>query len=149
MKVIFTQDVRGVAKKYDVKEVSDGYARNFLFVNQLAEPATPEAIKKIETMRAEHEKEDREAHGHLEALAQKIATTKIQFELKADKSGGPFGSVNKETILKALREHKLIGAERIDLDLKYPIKEFGEYTVPIDLKKGVTAKLGVVVVKAE
>jgi large subunit ribosomal protein L9 len=149
MKVIFIQDVRGVARKYDIKDVSDGYARNFLFANKLAESATPAAIKKLETMRAEHDAADRELHAHLEALAQKIAATKIQFELKSDKSGGPFSSVNKETILKALREHKLIGAERIDIDLKYPIKEFGEYTVPLDLKKGVTAKLGVVVVKAE
>ena len=45
-----------------------------------------------------------------------------------------------------MREHKLIGAERIDIDLKYPIKELGEFTVLIDLKKGVTANLGVVVV---
>ena len=60
-----------------------------------------------------------------------------------------FGSVNKETISKAMREHKLIGAERIDIDLKYPIKELGELTVPIDLKKGVTAKLGIIVVKSE
>lgn len=147
MKVIFTQDVRGVAKKYDVKDVSDGYARNFLFTNKLAEPATPAAIKKLETMRAEHDAADHELHKHLEELAQKIAGVKIKFELKADKSGAAFGSVNKETILKALREHKLISAERVDIDLKYPIKEFGEYTVPIDLKKGITAKLGVIVVK--
>jgi len=149
MKVIFLQDVRGVAKKYDIKDVSDGYARNFLFTNKLAEVATPAAIARLESMIAEHEKEDREMHGHLEALAQKIAVIKIQFALKADRSGVVFGSVNKETILKALREHKLISAERVDIDLKYPIKELGEYTVLIDLKKGITAKLGIVVVKSE
>ncbi len=149
MKVIFIQDVRGVAKRYDIKDVSDGYARNFLFANKLAEIATPAAIKQLESMKAEHEKEDKEAYRHLEELAQKIAATKIQFALKADKSGVVFGSVNKESILKALREHKLISAERVDIDLKYPIKELGEYVVPIDLKKGITAKLGVVVVKSE
>jgi len=149
MKVIFLDDVRNVGKKYDIKDVSDGYARNFLFPNKLAEIASPEAIKKLEKMKAEHEKNDKEAHGHLEELARKINETKIQFELKADKSGVVFGSVNKESILKAMREHKLISAERIDIDLKYPIKELGEYVVPIDLKKGVTAKLGVVVVKSE
>jgi len=124
-----------VAKRYDIKDVSDGYARNFLFTNKLAEIATPASIKNLESMKAEHEKEDRELHGHLEELARKIATTKIQFALKADKSGVIFGSVNKESILKALREHKLISAERVDIDLKYPIKELGEYVVPIDLKK--------------
>jgi large subunit ribosomal protein L9 len=149
MKVIFLSDVRNVAKKHDIKDVSDGYARNFLLPGKLAETATPAAIKKLETMKAEHEKGDKEAYVHLEALARKISETKIQFELKADKSGVIFGSVNKESILKALREHKLIGAERIDIDLKYPFKELGEYTVPIDLKKGVTAKLGIIIKKSE
>lgn len=149
MKVIFLSDVRNVGKKYDIKDVSAGYARNFLFPNELAESATSAAIKKLELLKAAHEKEDQELHARLEALARKINETKIQFELKSDKSGAVFGSVNKESILKALREHKLIGAERIDIDLKYPIKELGEFIVPIDLKKGAAAKLGVVVVKAE
>ena len=145
MKVIFLDDVRNVGKKYDIKDVSDGYARNFLFPNKLAEAASPEAIKKLESMKAVHEKEDKETLAQLEAVAQKINETKIQFVVKTDKSGAVFGSVNKESILKALREHKLIGTERIDIDLKYPIKELGEYVVPIDLRKGVVAKLGVVV----
>jgi large subunit ribosomal protein L9 len=147
MKVIFLDDVRNVGKKYDIKDVSDGYARNFLFPNKLAETASPEAIKKLESMKAAHEKEDKAALAQLEAVARKINETKIQFEVKTDKSGAVFGSVNKESILKALREHKLIGTERIDIDLKYPIKELGEYVVPINLRKGVVAKLGVIVVK--
>ena len=149
MKVIFLSDVRNVGKTHDIKDVSDGYARNFLFPNALAEPATPAVMKKIESLKAEHQKEDREVHARLEALARRINETKIQFELKADRSGAVFGSVNKETILKAMREHKLIGAERINIDLKYPIKELGEFSVPIDLKKGVTAKLGVVLVESK
>lgn len=149
MKVIFLSDVRNVGKKFEIREVSDGYARNFLVPNKLAEPATPAAIKKLEDMKAAHEKEDKELKAHLEAIARKIGETKIQFDVKVDRSGVVFGSVNKETILKALREHKLIAAERIDIDLKYPIKELGEYSVPIDLKKGVIATLGIVVVKGE
>jgi large subunit ribosomal protein L9 len=149
MKVIFLDDVRNVGKKYDIKDVSDGYARNFLFPNKLAEAATPEAIKKLESMKAAHEKEEKETIAQLETVARKINETKIEFEVKTDKSGAVFGSVNKESILKALREHKLIGTERIDIDLKYPIKELGEYVVAIDLRKGVVAKLGVIVMKAE
>ncbi len=149
MKVIFLSDVRGVGKRYEIKDVSDGYARNFLLPNKLAEAATAAAIKKVESTKAAHDKEEKEARAHLDALARKIDGTKVQFELKTEKSGALFGSVNKETILKAMREHKLIGAERIDIDLKYPIKELGEFSVPIDLKKGVMAKLGVIVIKSE
>ena len=145
MKVIFLGDVRNVGKKYEIKEVSDGYARNFLLPNRLAEPATDAAIKRVESMKAEHEREDRELIERLQAIAAKIANTKLQFTVKTDASGAVFGSVNKESILKALREHKIVGAERIDIDLKYPIKEVGEHTVGIDLKKGVTTKLGVIV----
>ncbi len=149
MKVIFLSDVRNVGKKYEIKEVSDGYARNFLLPNRLAEPATATAVKKVESMKAEHEKEDRELIARLEAIAAKIAGTKLQFAVKTDRSGAVFGSVNKESILKALRDHKIIGAERVEIDLKYPIKEVGEYTVDVGLKKGVVAKLGVVVTGEE
>lgn len=149
MKVIFLSDVRNVGKKHDIKDVSDGYARNFLLPQNLAEIATPSAIKNLEAMKAEHEKGDKEAYARLESIARKISETKIEFDLKADKSGIIFGSVNKESIMKALREHRLIANERVDIELKYPIKELGEYTVPIDLKKGVTAKLGIIIKKAE
>jgi large subunit ribosomal protein L9 len=147
MKIILLEDVRNVGKKFDVKDVSDGYARNFLFPGNLAEPATVGALKKIEAMKATHEKEDKEIRAHLETIAKKISETKIEFELKADKSGAIFGSVNKESILKALREHHFVTKERVDIDLKYPIKELGEYVVPVDLKKGVVAELKILVVR--
>jgi len=148
MKVILLGDVRNIGKKFEVKDVSDGYARNFLFANKLAEPATPGALKRLEAMRAEHEKEDKAMRARLEEIAAKIKSTKLEFALKADASGALFGSVNKESILKALRDHKFITTERVDIDLKYPIKSAGEHTIPLDLKKGVTADL-VIVVRAE
>jgi len=149
MKVVFLEDVRNVATRFELKEVNDGYARNFLFPNKLAEPATAAVLKKLDAMKAEREKKDHEARKHLEELARKISATTLEFELKADKSGALFGSVNKESILKALRGHKLVFAERVDIDLKYPIKEAGMHSVAIDLKKGVTAKLAIIVKKAE
>lgn len=148
MKVILLEDVRGVGKKYEVKDVNAGYARNFLFVNKLAESATPGALKKLEVLRAEHEKKDQELRARLATIARKLADTKLEFELAADKSGALFGSVNKESILKALREHGFITKERVDIDLKHPIKEAGEYRIPVDLKKGVTAELTIIVKKA-
>ncbi len=147
MKVIFLEEMRNVAKKFDVKNVSDGYARNFLFPNALAEPATPSALKKLEALKAEHDKNEAGLLLRLHEIAKKINETKIEFTVKTDKSGAVFGSVNKESILKALREHELVRTERVDINLKYPLKELGEYTVPIDLKKGIMANLGVVIAK--
>jgi large subunit ribosomal protein L9 len=145
MKIILLEDVRSLGKKFDVKEVSDGYARNFLFPNKLAEPATPGALKKLDALKAEHDKNETELLGRLREVAKKINETKIEFTMKVDKSGAVFGSVNKESILKALREQKLVTTERVEMDLKYPLKELGEYTVPLDLKKGVTAVLKVTI----
>jgi large subunit ribosomal protein L9 len=145
MKVILLEDVRNIGKKFEVKEVSNGYARNFLFVNKLAEAATAGALKKLEAMKTERNKEDVELRKRLEEIARKVEGMKLEFELKADKTGALFGSVNKDSILTALREHKIITKERVDIDLKYPIKEAGEHKVEIDLKKGITATLRIIV----
>lgn len=147
MKVILSKDVPGVGKRNEVKEVSGGYARNFLFPNKLAELVTPMALKKIETMKAEHEKGEAELQKHQKAIAAEIEAMTLVFTLKTDKSGAVFGSINKETILKALREHHIVTKERIEMDLDHAIKEFGDYTIPVDFKKGVTAKLKIKVEK--
>jgi large subunit ribosomal protein L9 len=149
MKIIFLQDVRGVGQKFDVKDVSDGYARNFLFPNKLAEPASEASLKKIEAMKVAHEHSEVELMKQLEDAKRQIEAVTLEFPLKADKSGAPFASVNKETILSALRDHRFITTERPTINLKYPVKEFGLHTVEIDLKKGVVAKLKISVVKGE
>src|SRR5579872_4729452 len=107
MQIILLEDVRGVGLKHDIKEVRDGYARNFLFPNKLAERATPSSLKKLEEMKATHDAKEIELKKHLEEIARRITDMRIQFELKRGKDGSIFGSVNKEAVLKALREHKL------------------------------------------
>ena len=149
MKVILHEDVRGIGKKNEVKEVRDGYARNFLFPNKLAESANPSSLKKLEALKADLEKNEADYKKHLEEMARKISGMTIQFELKRGKDGSIFGSVNKEAVLKALREHHLVTKERIDITLDHPIKELGTYTLPLDLKKGVKTNLKIeVMVKA-
>jgi large subunit ribosomal protein L9 len=149
MKIILLEDVRNVGKKFEIKEVKDGYARNFLFPNKLAELATSTAVKKLEIQKMEYEKNELEIQKHLQSIASEIEKLTLIFPLKADKSGSAFGSVNKETISKALRDRQIITKERLEIDLDRPIKEFGEYTVQIELKKGITAKLKILVSKEE
>jgi large subunit ribosomal protein L9 len=148
MQIILLDEVRGIGHKYEVKEVRDGYARNFLFPNKLAEPANATSLKKLEKMKAEHDTKEIEIKKNLESVAHRISEMTIQFDLKKGKDGSIFGVVNKESVLKALREHKLLTTERIDITLDHPIKEPGNYTIPIDLKKGVTTSLKIIV-KAE
>ena len=85
MKIILIEDLRSLGKKFDVKEVNDGYARNFLFPNKLAEPATPGALKKLDALKAEHDKNETLLIAHLREIAKKITETKLEFFVKTDK----------------------------------------------------------------
>ena len=145
MKIILLKDVRGVGKKDDIKEVNDGYARNFLFVNGLAKPATDSAVKELEKRRNRKGENEAELIKHLKELARKINETSIEFTLKTDEKGSVFGSITKEGILKALREQKLVGKERIEIALDHPLKTIGTHRVKLNLKKGIEATLAVVV----
>lgn len=143
MKAIFLKDVPGVAKRLDVKEVSDGYFRNFLEPKGLARAGTKQALADLRAEMEEKKKEDAELAKHLESLARKIGETSIEFELRADETGHAFGAVSKEMILAALREHGLVTKERVEALLDHPLKEFGRHKVKIDLKKGIAATLAV------
>lgn len=144
MKVILKEDVRGVGHKYDVKDVSDGYARNFLFPRALAEPATPEAVKKLATLRARKEEDENTLKAHLERLARDMSDKHVEFELKVGEDGSVYGSVTKEKIQQAIREH-FSKHDRVDILLEHPIKQIGEHMVSVDLKKGIEAKLKIIV----
>ncbi len=145
MKVIFLKDVKNVAKKYDLKDVADGYARNFLLPNDFARPATPTALKELEILK---EKAEREAEGlkkHIEGLRRKINERTLEFHLKTDESGSVFGSVNKETILQALRDSDLVTKERLEIKIAHPIKELGDHKIPVRFKDGSEAELKITV----
>ncbi len=146
MKVIFLQDVRGVGRRGEAKEVNDGYARNFLFPNKLAKSGTPDALKALESKKATAEHDEVALKDHLSNLARQLSTVEIQLELATGKDGSVFGSINKDVIVSALREHKFIFTERIDVHMDHPIKTLGEHVVELDYKKGITGKLKVRVV---
>lgn len=145
MKVILLQDYRAIGRKYDVKEISDGFARNFLFPNKIAKPATQSAIHEIENLKKESAKKEEELKKHLAELARKINGMALEFTVKADEHGSVFGSVTKEMILKAMRENKFVTKEHPEIKLTKPIKELGEHKVFVDLKKGIEAELKIIV----
>lgn len=145
MKIILLEEVRSLGHKYDVKEVSDGYARNFLFANKLAKPATAGAIKELEALKNKVRKNEAELLKHLEGAARKLRETALEFTLKTDAAGSVFGSVTKEMILKALRNHELVRKEHVGIELERPLKELGEYKIPVELGKGIVSEIKIVV----
>ncbi|HNW71894.1 MAG TPA: 50S ribosomal protein L9 [Candidatus Paceibacterota bacterium] len=134
MKVIFLKDVPRVGKRNEVKEVNDGYAVNFLFPRKLAESATPSAISELEKRKKEIiiEKEVQETllEKHLSEIKGKVITLKA----KADEKGHLFSAIHKKEISEELKkEHKAeIGEEFMILEK--PVKELGEFEIPIIIK---------------
>ena len=133
-----------MGKRQEIKEVSDGYARNFLFPNTLAKPATANSLKELEKEKIRFEKEDKAAKKRLTEIARLMTERHLEFPVKTDEKGGVFGSVTKDRILKALRDTGWLGKERVEIKLDHPLKELGEHYVEVDLNKGITAKLKVV-----
>ncbi len=145
MKVIFLQDVKGVGRRHDIKDVSDGYARNFLFPNGFAKQATADALKEADHLKKKLNEDEIVFKKHVEGLLRAIKDRTIEFNIKADKSGAVFGSVTKEMILGAIRDTGLITKERVEIDLERPIKELGEKKIKIRFKNGAEGELKIAV----
>ncbi|MEK9168316.1 MAG: 50S ribosomal protein L9 [Patescibacteria group bacterium] len=135
MKIIILQDVKDLGKKFDVKNVSNGYARNFLIPKGLAKIATDMAVKKLEAQKAAQEKEEQEAEIELEKIARNLENQEFEFTVKTGEKGEVFGSVGKDDIKTR------IGIKDIKVNLERPIKTLGEHQVEIDLGKGIKAKI--------
>ena len=145
MKIILLKDVRGLGKKNEIREAADGYVRNFLLPSKLVKIATPQILAEHNKVVAKMTAEDREAKKRAEELARELNSRFLEFHLKTDESGTVFGSVNKDMILKGLRDSKLVRKERVEIELEHPLKQIGEHMVPVDLRNGIKASLKVVV----
>ena len=140
MKVVLLQDVKGSGKKGELVNVSDGYARNFLFPRKLAKEANAQAINEIknaeDSRRFKIETDTANANKSKEKLEDKI----ISITAKAGKNGKLFGSVTSKEIAEKLKE-----AFSIDVDKRKivvdDIKQFGTYEFEVKLYQGISAKL--------
>ena len=137
MKVIFNVDVRGQGKKGEMKEVSDGYARNYLLPRKLATEATADNIN---TMKL---KEKAQA----EENAKKLGAVQAIIHAKAGAGGKLFGAVTSQEISDALREQFGIEIEKNKIVQAEPIKTFGAYTVKAKLGYEVSGTINVLVVE--
>lgn len=144
MKVILLEEVKSVGKKWEVKEVSDGYARNFLFANKLAILGTPENLKKLQAQKEKFDKEEEASKKQLTEIARQIGERSLVFPVKTNEEGKVFGSVTMEMVHQALRDSQLITKERVEIKMSHPLKDLGEHQLEIDLKKGIIAKLKVI-----
>jgi len=134
MKVIFLKDVPRVGRKDDLKEVNGGYAQNFLFPNKLAVMATPSAIAVLERRKKEivieREVQENLLLKNLEGIKDRVVT----MEGKANEKGSLFQAIHTREIAVAMHTQHLAEISPEFIDLEKPIKELGEFKIPIKIK---------------
>jgi large subunit ribosomal protein L9 len=146
MKVIFLQDVKGQGKKGQVKEVSEGYARNFLLPKGLVQPATAGAEKTQQQMNAAVEKKKEREKQDAQALAAKLSEMTVVIKAKAGEGGRLFGAITSKQIAEALEKQKIIIDKR-KIELDEPIRALGVTKVALKLYPDIKGTLSVQVVE--
>ncbi len=144
MKVILMQDVEDLGKKYEVKDVKEGHARNFLLPNKLVKPATKEALKWLESQKEVIAKEAEEDLKQSQELASKIDGLEVAISVKIGDEGQLFESINSQKISEKLKE---MGYEvkKSQIKLENPIKTVGEFPVNINLDHNLEAEIKVII----
>ncbi len=129
------QDVPNLGNKYDVKNVSAGYARNFLFPRKLAETANEKKIEEIEIKRKQTEQLQKIDQDILRKNIKELNGIKISIEEKANEKGHLFAGIRREEISKILKQEKHIDIPADLINLEQPIKETGEHKVKVKDKE--------------
>lgn len=145
MKVMLTKDVANVGRAGDVKEVADGYGRNFLLPRKLAVPAragVEAEAKKIRDASARREAKDRD---EAQALAAEIGNKTVVVRLRTGAEDKAFGAVTNADIASALKAQHQVEVDRHKIDLKEPIKQLGEHQVALRLHRDVEAQINLIV----
>lgn len=145
MKVIFLEDVRGKGKRGQVKEVPDGYARNFLIKNGKAELATKQAISHLEAQQRAEAKIAANEKAAAKQIKEQLEDDKtvVSIKSKAGSDSRLFGSVPSKQIVTALEDQFGIKLDKRKLSLSEPIKTLGYTNVPVKLYNGVNAVIRV------
>lgn len=144
MKVILIQDVEDLGKKYEVKEVKDGHARNLLIPNKLVKPATKEALKWLAEQKEVIEKEAVEDLAKAQALASELDGLEVVITVKVGDEDQLFESINQQKISEKLKE---MGFEvkKSQIIMETPIKQVGEFPIKVTLDHNLEAELKVMV----
>ncbi len=143
MKVIFLQDVKGSGKKGDVKEVADGYARNFLIGKGLAVEATAKNMSDLAGKKSSEQHKADVAKQEAEAAAAKIKGKKVVCRSKAGQGGKLFGSVTAGNVADLISEQLGVKVDKKKVSLDTEIKSFGTYTAEVKFLAGISEKITV------
>ena len=146
MKVILKADIKGVGKKDQVINASDGYARNFLFPKNLAVEANAENMSKLKAKQDSNAFKKSQEKEEAQKIADKLSKILMKVQVKAGENGKIFGGVSSKEIAENLEKQYNIKVDKKKVDLKEPIKTLGSFQVNIKLYEGVVGKLKIDVI---
>ncbi len=132
MKVLFLQNIKGLGRIGDIKDVSDGYARNFLIPRQLARLANKGTMVQAEELKKKHAQLSASSKQDALDLAEKLKDMTLEFTEEANEEGNLYGSIDAKSIVEKLKEHH-ISIPEDQIELSQHIKTIGEKTVDIEL----------------
>jgi large subunit ribosomal protein L9 len=147
MKIILLKDVENLGREGEIKDVADGYARNFLIAQNMATVATDISIAKSEEKKLQIEKKAKTELEEAQKLAEQLEGRELYIKVK-EKEGKLFGSVNEKTVAKVLKEEG-INIPPSNINLAEPIKDMGEYEAQINLDHGLEANIRLILVGEE
>jgi large subunit ribosomal protein L9 len=145
MQVILLKDVEKLGLRGDVVDVADGYGRNFLLPRQLAQKATPGALKDVQRRQELQARHEAATVGQAQQIAGELAKTELRFEVQAGPTGTLFGSVTPSEIADEIWKQKKIRVDRRKVGTD-PIKRIGRYQIPIELFQDVSVEVRTLVV---
>lgn len=148
MRVILLQDIDNLGKKYEVVEVKNGYARNWLIPKGLAKLATKESLKWLKIQKEIIRKKEEEELKRVQQLAAKIDGFELIIPIKIGEEGQLFESINKQKISEKLKEEGF-EIKKNQIELEKPIKELGEFPIKISFEHNLEAEIKVILVKEE
>lgn len=146
MKVILKADIKGVGKKDEVINASDGYARNFLFPKNLAVEANAENMSKLKAKKDSNAYKKSQEKEDAKKIAEKLSKILLRIPVKAGENGKIFGGVSAKEVSDLLKEEYKIEVDKKKIELKETIKTLGVRTLTIKLYEGVIGNLKIDVI---
>ncbi|KGP73203.1 50S ribosomal protein L9 [Pontibacillus yanchengensis] len=143
MKVIFNQDVKGKGKKGEVKDVSEGYARNYLLKHNLAVEATKGNLKALDAKKKKEEEREQEEVDEAKRLKETLADMTVELQAKSGDKGSLFGSITSKHIADELNKTHGIKIDKRKIEMDSPIRTLGYTNVPVKLHQDVTGTIKV------
>jgi len=146
MRIILLKDIKNLGEKYEIKEVSDGYGRNFLLKQGLAKVATERDIAMASRKKEEKARKKEEELKEIKKIAKEIDGKEIKIKMKVGEKGQLFESITATKIAEKMKDAGF-NVEKENINLEEPIKELGDFIIELNFAENVSTKIKLIIVE--